>query len=109
MSESKGFAMNREQAIDLMRDVYMTREQREAYEYIASLTIPKDTTELSKRIGRVPRSGLGVNELATTDTTERDALLAEIKKVVDYGVPNGWYEVDSLLIKIRKHLTEESK
>jgi hypothetical protein len=45
----------------------------------------------------------------TKNTAERDALLAEIKKVVDYGVSNGWYEVDSLLIKIRKHLTEESK
>ena len=34
---------NRNEAIDLMRDVYMSREQREAYEYLIAL--PKDAGE----------------------------------------------------------------
>ena len=35
--------MSRQQAIDIMRDVYMTRAQREAYEYL--IAMPDDTAE----------------------------------------------------------------
>lgn len=53
INQPKGYAMNREQANDLMRDVYLSKAQREAYEFMLSLASPKDTAERDALLGRI--------------------------------------------------------
>jgi hypothetical protein len=51
-------AMTRNEAIDLMRDVYLTKAQREAYEYILSLALPEDAEPVDPPSCPVCESGM---------------------------------------------------
>jgi hypothetical protein len=110
--------MNRNAAIDLMRDVCMTREQREAYEF---LTMPPDTTEpvawmytVGERKEVIFRyfpqnelvDGCFVTPLHThpINLAERDALVGRIIEKQDWRFKLSNPHISELLTDIKKYL-----